>query len=82
MEVINGIFHEIIVAYSFKILLKSSIMDSYWNILPKIVARSSKIIFKSSIMSPYWIQLSPKVPRPFLCQNHLKLPPMLRSPMK
>jgi len=58
MEVLIRRFQPKIVAYSSKIVLKSSIMDPYWNVLPKIVTYSSKIFFKSSIIGPYLIQLS------------------------
>jgi len=59
MEVLIEIFQQTIVAYSSKIVFKSwSIMDPYWNILPKIVAYSSKVFFKPSIIDLYLIQLS------------------------
>jgi len=45
VEFFIGLFHQRIIAYSFKIDLKSFIMDPYWNILWKIVAYSTKIAF-------------------------------------
>jgi len=58
MVVFIGIFQQKIVSYSSKIVLKSFIIDPYWNISSKIVAYSSKIFFKSSIVCPYLIELS------------------------
>jgi hypothetical protein len=55
----NSIYKLLLIhPYSPYWIHKSSIMDSWWNILPKIVDCSSKIVFKSIMMGCLFIQIS------------------------